>query len=331
MNTKGIKKIVAIVGPTGTGKTNFALKLAKEFDGELINCDSRQVYRGMDIGTNKGEIWVTTETENYKNKIINAFNIENSNIKGWLFNILEPNEQLNLAEYQEITYFIIDKIQARGHLPILVGGTGLYLDALVKGYKLNEIKPDLKLRESLGKLNAEKLFNKLFKLNKERADLLNESDSHNPRRLIRAIEESIAQLSDKKDKNIQLDNIIKKLDIVIVYPDFKREDLFLNIDARVLEMVASGLIEETKKIINNYSQNLEILKGIGYKEVIEYLNEKITLSEMIAKIQQGHRNYAKRQITWFEGEKRNYDLLKIDFDQENLGEKIKEIILQLQS
>lgn len=331
MITKGIRKVVAIVGPTGTGKTSFALKLAKEFDGELINCDSRQVYRGMDIGTNKGEIWVTTEIENYKNKIINAFNIENSNIKGWLFDILEPNEQLNLAEYQEITYFIIDKIQARGHLPILVGGTGLYLDALVKGYRLSPIKPDIKLRENLGKLNAEKLFDKLFKLNKGRAILLNESDSHNPRRLIRAIEESIAQLSDKKDKTIQLDNVIKKLDIVIVYPDFKREDLFLNIDARVLEMVASGLIEETKKIINNYSQNLEILKGIGYKEVIEFLNEKITLSEMIAKIQQGHRNYAKRQITWFEGEKRNYDLLKIDFNQENLGERINEIILQLQS
>ena len=331
MNTKGIEKVVAIVGPTGTGKTNFALKLAKKFNGELINCDSRQVYRGMDIGTNKGEIQVNTDTETFKNKIINAYNIENSNVSGWLFDILEPNEQLNLAEYQELTYYIINKIQARGHLPILVGGTGLYLDALVKGYRLSSIKPDLKLRKNLEKLNAKKLFDKLFKFNKERANLLNESDSHNPRRLIRAIEESIAQLSGKNNENIQKDIVFKKLEIIIIYPDFKREELFLNIDARVLEMIASGLIEETKKIINKYSQNLEILKGIGYKEVIEYLDGKITLSEMIAKIQQGHRNYAKRQITWFEGEKRNYDLLKIDFNQKNLGEKIKELILLLQS
>jgi tRNA dimethylallyltransferase len=322
MNTKINKKVIAVVGPTGTGKTYFALKFAKQIGGELINCDSRQVYKGMDIGTNKGSIQPTTQVEIYQNKKLLGFNVENSNILGWLFDIIEPNEQLSLADYQKYTYFIIEQIQKRGHIPILVGGTGLYLDALVKGYQLNDIKPDFKLRETLGKMTAEELFQKLLGINKKKANSLNESDSKNPRRLIRAIEESLASPDDYNPKSIKKTrspvkkNKAKKLDLTIIYPDFTRDELYTKIDERVLEMVSSGLVEETKKIIDKYSSELEVLKGIGYKEVIEYLDEKITLSEMIANIQQGHKNYIKRQITWFEGGKRNYDLLKIEFNKQ---------------
>jgi tRNA dimethylallyltransferase len=313
MITKENKKIIAVVGPTGTGKTRFAINLAKEINGELINCDSRQVYKQMDIGTNKGLIEMLPVVENYQGKTLNSFNIEKSNVVGWLFDLINPNEQLNLAEYQKLTYFMIETILKRGNVPILVGGTGLYLDAMAKGYELSTVKPDFKLREKLANLSAKELFEKLFKLNKAKAVSLNESDSKNPRRLVRAIEESLSIDSQKEATSSSENDGFKKLDLLIIYPDFQREELYKNIDERVLEMVASGLVEETKKVIKKYSDNLEVLKGIGYKEVIEYLNEKITLAEMIAKIQQGHKNYAKRQITWFEGDKRNYNLMKIDF------------------
>lgn len=330
MNTKDSIKVIAIVGPTGTGKTKYATKLAKEFNGELINCDSRQVYKYMDIGTNKGIVQSTPKSELYEGKAYNAFIIENSGVLGWLFDIIEPSEQLSLAEYQKLTYFIIQKIKDRGHMPILIGGTGLYLDALVKGYKLNDIKPNLKLRKELNLIKAPELFERLLKLNPIRAQSLNKSDCKNPRRLIRAIEEC-EYLDEHKEEVAKSNNDIMKLNLVIIYPDFKREELYNTIDERVLEMVSSGLVEETKKIIQKYSCDIEVLKGIGYKEVIEYLDEKITISQMIADIQQGHKNYAKRQMTWFEGEKRNYNLLKTDFNSGIIAQDIKDAILLQQS
>lgn len=322
-------KIIAIAGPTGSGKTEYAIKLAKTINGELINCDSRQVYIGMDIGTNKGLIEKTNEFIEFEGKKLNAFNIERSNIYGWLFDILKPDEQVNLAQYQRLTNLIINKIIEKGKVPILIGGTGLYLDSMAKGYELDNIEPDIKLRLKLSLLSTNDLFKKLLIVDEERAKNLNNSDAKNPRRLIRAIEQAIGRRKLEKEKpENSKHNVLPKHDLYIIYPDLDREKLYEKIDARVLEMVASGLVEETKRVIEEYNKDLEVLKGIGYKEVIEYLDNKITLSEMIAKIQQGHKNYAKRQTTWFEGKGRGYELHKYNFalQEENVIEQIKEFL-----
>ena len=314
-------KIIAVVGPTGIGKTEVVIKLAMKINGEIVNCDSRQVYKKLDIGTNKGLITKTPEFENLDKWKIFRYELEKSGIYGWLFDIVEPNEQLSLSEYQKITLLIIAQIYKMGKIPILVGGTGLYFDALIKGYKLSNIKPNFQLREELAKLNVKELFTRLIKLSPEKASKLNNSDAHNPRRLIRAIEE--AQVSQKERNQFEiLDTQClhqkHKIDIepFIIYPIIDREKLYKKVDARVLAMVAEGLVQETTKIVDEYTENLEVLRGIGYKEVILYLHEKITLAEMIAKIQQGHKNYIKRQVTWFESGLRKYKLQVYDFEKD---------------
>jgi tRNA dimethylallyltransferase len=306
------QKVIAVVGPTATGKTDVAIAIAKRINSEIINCDSRQVYIGMDIGTNKGYIAKMKSHFKFKKHIINAYDMESSGVRGWLFDIVRPDEVLTLSDYQQYTLKIIKRMFKQGKVPILVGGTGLYFDALIKGYKLNDVKPNPILRLKLSKLKTSKLFEKLQKLDEKKALSLNNSDAHNPRRLIRALEEALH--FKKQPKKSEIEPI--KLDVCIVYPKIDKTQLHEKLDARVLQMVAEGLVQETKNIINEYGSELEVLKGIGYKEVKEYLAGRINLTQMIEAIQQGHKNYVKKQITWFEGKSRNYDLKKLDFSMD---------------
>ena len=203
---------------------------------------------------------------------------------------------------------VIDLVHQRGKLPILVGGTGLYIDAVIKGYKIR-IKPDQKLREELEGLSIDELKSMAgssgFDLNK-----LNESDKNNPRRLIRLIEKN-----ESEEKEIEPGlKARKNLNTLFLYPDIKKEELFENISLRAREMVKKGLIDEVKVLFaQGYSPKHKAMQSSGYKQTGQYLQGEITSKEeLIEAIAKAHRNYAKRQITWFEGARREYQLIKVN-------------------
>ncbi|MCK4553871.1 hypothetical protein KAU19_02830, partial [Candidatus Parcubacteria bacterium] len=183
MQDKNNNKIIVILGPTSSGKTGLAVKLAYKFNGEIVSADSRQVYRGMDVGTGKDLDEYLVRGVRHHIGCRTPYRIPYH-----LIDVVSPNTVFSLAKYQRLAYKAIDNILSRGKLPIIAGGTGLYLQAVVDNYNLSKIKPNKKLRERLKKLGAEKLFKKLQELNKKFADRLNESERKNKRRLIRYIE-----------------------------------------------------------------------------------------------------------------------------------------------
>lgn len=317
-------KTIFIAGPTATGKTDVAIEICKRFKAigkkcDIINADSRQVYKGMDIGTNKGNIVENQDDiELSTGEILKGFDIEYSGITGYLFNEYSPSESFNLAKFQKTCLELISILDKKNIIPIVVGGTGLYIDSLVKGYTLVEDEPDFALRESLEGLPSEILFEKLLSINSDLANSLNESDRYNPQRLIRAIEKSSSTLADKTgsvDRLVKPENK-KILESLIIYPKYNRDELFEKINSRVEKMFDIGLIDEVKSLVEEGFADSIPINGIGYKEVTQYINSQISLDECKDKIKQGHRNYAKRQITWFEGSGRGYNLMKFDFQEE---------------
>jgi|GEM_PF-418129 len=328
-----VQKLLIIGGPTASGKTKLAIQVAQKFNGEIINADSRQVYKYFDIGTNKEKLQI-------QESLIPAFFMDDTKIKYWLFDFLDPEEEFSVREYQKLTTNIINNITNRAKLPILVGGTGLYIDAIIKNYKLST-PTDKKLRKKLEKKSVIELQEILktigFNLRK-----LNKSDIKNKVRLIRIIEKlksSTVNKSTISDSDININRWLNswfnipwlnisnqsnrlynqlninlnhpKYDYLFLYPEFDREELFKRINNRVLEMFKKGLVKEVKFLIDHGFKNVKPMQGIGYKEVIEYLERKITKQRCIEKIQQSHRNYAKRQITWFEGKGRGYNLTRV--------------------
>lgn len=305
MQSKNIiqEKVIAVIGPTASGKTSLAIKLAKKFNGELINTDSRQIYKYMNIGTAKGEINII---QNSKFKIQNKYKIINPNIKILdiydiegavihLVNILEPDKILTLAQYQKLAYAVIEDIIKRGKLPILVGGTGLYIDTITKGYKIPKVKPDKELRKILNNKTVQQLQNILSKINTSKLESLNESDKLNPRRLIRIIEieNSEKDISYKRFKKPQLDTLF-------LTPFNTRQTLYKRINKRAQIILKSGLIEEVKGLVDKgYKFTKPAMTAISYPIVQEYLDNKITKKELLERFSQGDRNYARRQITWF--------------------------------
>ncbi|MCA9379678.1 tRNA dimethylallyltransferase [Candidatus Dojkabacteria bacterium] len=321
------EELIVVAGPTASGKTSYAIELAKELNAVLINADSMQVYKDMNIGTNKGEIKrfrgleikifprVKLRKENIQiegdvdeNKSeyeINAYEIEKSGVVGYMFDIVNPDEEFTLAQYQYLVLKLLEEFNRIGQKAILVGGTGLYIDSILKSYKIEDVGIDENLRHSLIKMSNEQLFDELYKIHSETALSLNESDKENPRRLIRRIE-----LAHSKTKTCRANKILNHK---IYYPIFDREDLYDKINNRVEEMFEEGLIEEVKNLVKRGFQDCKSMQGMGYKEVVEYLNGKISLEEAKTKIKQAHRNYASRQITWFENKRRGYNLKRVRF------------------
>ncbi len=251
-----LKKLIVILGPTASGKSELAVKLAQKFEGEIVSADSRQIYKGMDIGTAK------------------------SKEPQYLIDIIEPDQEFTLAQYKELAVKKIKEIDT----PFLVGGTGLYIQAVVDNLDIPQVKPDKKLREELEKLSSEQLYQKLKKLDSETA-----VDSHNRRRLIRAIEVCVStgKPFPKKKKKPLFD---------ILQIGLKTSDEKIN--RRVDMMFEMGLVKEVESLIKKYSPNLPAFSGIGYKEIIqnpENAREMIKLHT---------RQYAKRQMTWFKRDKR---------------------------
>lgn len=280
----GENELIVVYGPTASGKTSLAVELAKVHNTELISADSRQIYIGMDIGTNKEiDQQASTNTEKYTD-----------GIKIHLVDIIPPNKTYSIAQYQKDALKKITKLQRDGKVPILVGGTGLYIDAVVKGYSFPKEDVDESRRAKLNDLSVKDLQGKLEELDSGKLEQMNSSDRNNPRRLIRAIERAWLPKSSEKYQNMPL------FDVEWHQPDYDKDELMTSIDVRVVEMISSGFIDEVQKLLEEgYTKGDPGLKTMGYREVIQYLEHDITAPEMIGRIQTAHRQYARRQITWF--------------------------------
>ncbi len=297
-------KVIAVVGPTASGKTALSVELAKRLNGEIISCDSMQVYVGMDIGTAK----VTKE--------------EMQGIPHHLIDIAEPTESFSCADYAELAVKAADDIISRGKTPIFCGGTGLYLDSVLTVTKLSDAETDEELRASLWKLSPDELHAKLSELDPLSAEAIHKN---NVKRVIRALEICITTGRPKSEWDAESRTEGRRYDDTVLFLDFKkRELLYERIDKRVDTMVSSGLLEEVKRLNYPKFRASTASQAIGYKEILAYLDGLCTLDEAIETIKQFSRNYAKRQLTWF---RRNKDARRIYQEDAPDGENIFEFIV----
>ena len=268
-----------MLGPTASGKSALAVKIAKKINGEIISADSRQVYKGLDIGGGK----ITKK--------------EMGGIPHYCLDIVSPKKIFTVANFKECAEKAIEKIFAKNKTPIIVGGTGLYIQAIVDNIVLPEVKPDWKLRKELEKKTTEEMFKMLKKLDPERARSI---DAKNPRRLIRAIE--IAKALGKIPNLAVKPPSWGSLQIGLKLPD---EILKKNIEKRIKKMLKSGLVAETRKLKESGLSWKRIYElGFEYKYPALFLQNKISKDEMLSKMFIENRQYAKRQMTWFKRDKR---------------------------
>lgn len=280
--SNGVNKLVVILGPTASGKTDLAIKLAKMYNGEVISADSRQIYRGMDIGTAKP--------------------LDLEGIPHWLFDIKNPNQNYTVAQYKKDAIKSIKDIQKRGKLPIMAGGTGLYIKAVVENFDIPKIKANPLLRQKIEK-EAEKygldyVFQKLIKLDPEAAYIV---DSKNPRRVIRALEITVLT---KKPFSQQRKSGKPLFDVLEIGMSIEKEKLKERINLRVDEMIKKGLVKEVENLIKKYGLKPQAFDAIGYREIIEYLGNKKTLEQAVEEMKINTWHYAKRQMTWFNASKK---------------------------
>ena len=270
-----MKKVLFILGPTAVGKTYFSVKLAQKFNGEIISSDSVQIYRGLDIGSAK----VTKE--------------EMQGVPHHAIDILEPEEEFSVYEFVEYTRKKIDEIISRNKLPIVVGGTGLYVKALLGGYNFGGAEKDENLRKKLENLSNEQLFEMLSQKDEK---LAQKTDKNNKVRLIRAIE--IASSNGEKTQN-KVD-----IDALVVALNRERSLLYSDINKRVDIMLQNGLLEEVEGLRKRglTAQN-QSMRAIDYKEVLAYLDGQYSYEKMVEILKQHSRNYAKRQLTFLRGMK----------------------------
>jgi len=329
-----MKKLLVVCGLTATGKTALAVELAKKFNGEIVSADSRQAYREMDVGTGKdlpanSNLKSQMSNLNLKSKNLTIGFYEVEGVKIWLYDIAEPDYRFSVADYVKCSEVVIKDIWKRGKLPILVGGTGFYIKALIDGIETLSVPPDWELREKLRNLEVKKLREILKKIAPERLEKMNESDRNNPRRLIRAIEITEGyQISNIKYQKYKLK--IKKILIVGLRAPYKF--LYQRIDQRVEERVKQGIIKEIKNLLKKgYNwENSALGTTIGYKEWGKYFessNFQVPGSrlkdEIIQKWKYAEHAYARRQMTWFKKDKRIH---WFDISQKKWQDKIEVLV-----
>jgi len=305
-------KIVVIVGPTASGKSALAAKLARKFNGEIVSADSRQIYRGMDIGTAKYRPNSPRIKTNYKRifaKNSVAFGNHSGEVRHHLVNIKNPDEDYTVADYKKDAVTAIRKILKKGKLPILVGGTGLYVRAVVNNLDIPAVAADQKLRLRLEseakKHGSDYLFKKLIKLDPEAAHIV---DPKNPRRIIRALE-----IATKTGRPFSAQRKIGQplFNALLIGINAPKNQLKKKINARVDEMLKNGLVDEVGGLIKKYGAEQKALRrgsvqafdAIGYKEIIKYLRNEISLKKAANLIKNNTWRYAKRQLMWFKKDK----------------------------
>ena len=275
-------KIIVICGPTASGKTNLSIELAKKIDGEIVSCDSMQIYKEMNIGTAKP----TKE--------------EMQGIKHYLLDFVSANKRYSVAEFKTDATKAIETILSNNKVPIIVGGTGLYVDALTKNITYPQIEIDLKYRKYLEKIiqkdGLQSLYEKAKKIDANAMKIISQNDK---KRIMRVLE--IYHQTGKTKTELEIES--RKNPLPYNYKVFAinidREKLYERINKRVDIMIEQGLIKEVQQLLKKYEEFPTAMQGLGYKEVISYLNNDLSKEEMIEKVKMETRRYAKRQLTWF--------------------------------
>lgn len=268
-------KVIAIVGATASGKTAYSIDLAKKIDGEIISADSRLVYRGFDIATAK-----PTEEEM-------------QGIPHYMIDLVEPEFEYSAGIYKTSAKEKIIEIAAKGKIPIIVGGTGLYIDILLKNYDLPKIEANKELRNKLKKLNNDDLYEMLVKIDIDAAKIINKNDRKKIIRAIEIIETTQCPLNLTRGINDS------DYDIEWIGKNFDRKTLYSRIDKRVERMLETGLIQETKKLLLKHGRIPNLVNTIGYREILGYIDNKYSKDDAVELLKKNTRNYAKRQLTWF--------------------------------
>lgn len=298
------EKIVVIVGPTAVGKTKISVELAKRLNGEIISGDSMQVYKQMDIGTAK-----------IKKEEMNG-------IPHYLIDILEPTEPFSVAAFQERVQPLITTINQKGKLPFLVGGTGLYVNAVIQNYQFANVPSDPAYRQELetyAEKYGEKALHQMLKTMDE--DSYNTIHPNNVRRVIRALE--VFHVTKKPIGEYQKEQeVTSPYEFVMVGLSMERTALYDRINKRVDQMIEEGLIDEARRLYAAGIKNCQSVQAIGYKEIYEYIEGKTTKEEAIEKLKQNSRRYAKRQFTWF---RNKADVNWFDMTEADISKKVLEI------
>ncbi len=275
-----LPRIVCVVGPTSSGKTGLSLKLAKQFKGEIINADARQLYRGFDVGTGKPDT------------------LSLSDVPHHLFDE-DPTKQLTVTEWRDKALTCIHQIIGRGHLPILVGGTGLYVQALVDNFSVPEVPPNESLRQELSAQSLHELVEKLHQVDPEALEVV---DAQNPRRVMRALEVVLSTGKSFVEQRQKGEPLVEALQIGI---ERTREELYARADKAVYEMLGRGWMEEVKGLLaQGMTKDTPAMSAIGYRELVDVVEGRVKLEEVVPLIKQYTRNYIKRQITWFKRDER---------------------------
>ncbi len=285
LEKNNLPKVIVILGPTASGKSDLAVELALKFNGEVVSADSRQVYKGLNIGTGK----ITKK--------------EMRGIPHHLLDVASPQKRFAVSDYLNLTNKTIVKIVKSGKLPIICGGTGFYIDALLGDKQIPEVQPDPKLRAELEEKSVEELFNILQKLDPERAENI---DSKNPRRLVRAVEicKALGSVPKLVDSSKHLES--RKYDTLKIGIKIEDEELKNRINLRLEKRMKKGMIAEAKKLHGNglsYKKMREL--GLEYQRLADFLERKISKQDTTSLLQKEIWQYAKRQITWF---KKNKDI-----------------------
>lgn len=304
---KKAKEVIIVVGPTASGKTNVSLQLARQIKGEIVSADSRQIYKYMNIGTAKPDPEVL------------------QSIKHHCINIKQPDEFFNAGEYGKLSRSVVKNIFKRHKQPIVVGGSGLYIRALVDGIFAGEYR-DVSIREKLekelSKKGAQALYKRLIQVDPHSAGKIH---PHDIKRIIRALE--VYEISGKPISSMQ-EQYTHKGDFIPLFfgLHWPRKLLYQRIEERVDKMMKAGFVSEVEKILDmGYNPELNSLDSLGYKEIISYLRGKLGYSKMVEEIKKNTRRFAKRQLTWFrkEGRTQWIDMHTADDEQEVADEIVK--------
>ncbi|PSO45464.1 MAG: tRNA (adenosine(37)-N6)-dimethylallyltransferase MiaA [Parcubacteria group bacterium QH_9_35_7] len=286
-----LSQLIVILGPTAAGKTSWSLDISSEIDTEIISADSRQVYKYMNIGTAKpkGEHYWFLDEDGTPD---NAYVIDD--IPHYLVDFLEPDQEFNLARFQQLAKEYIRKINKKSKTPMIVGGTGLYIQSIVDNYQLPQIPPNEDLRKTLSTFSSEELIDILAMIDEESAQKIHKN---NTRRLIRAIEVSTSvgkPFSEVKGSGEQL------YDTLQIGVEVDREELYEKINKRVESMFEQGLKNEVEQLLEaGYDWDLSSMNSIGYKEFKSFFEDQATLTEVRENIKANTRNYARKQLSWF--------------------------------
>jgi tRNA dimethylallyltransferase len=319
------KKLLVICGPTATGKTKLALAMAKIFDGELVSCDSRQVYQGMDIIT--GKDLVSKETierlrlrvsHNGTNYLLVPYKFHDVSL--WMCDVVLPNQEFSVSHYQSLAGAVVQDIQKNNKLPIVVGGTGLYIRSILTPLETASVAPDMHLRKDLAQASLEELQRKLQDFDFETFKNLNESDRKNPRRLIRKIEICLSQ------KKLLKNDMKTDFDLLLIGLTTSLGKIYERIDSRVDKRMKSGALDEVKKMQTLYGFDVPSMTGLGYREWREYFmkpSDKSNLNACVERWKYDEHAYARRQMTWFRKEK---DIQWFDIEDPQYEKNIESLV-----